>query len=55
VTKGLLVRLEARPGREDDVERFLVEARDLVECEPDTTASTSLRSMSGNRPWRGGR
>lgn len=33
VTKGLLVRLEARPGREDDVERFLVEGRSLVEQE----------------------
>ncbi|MGI9099088.1 MAG: hypothetical protein ACR2H2_11485 [Solirubrobacteraceae bacterium] len=33
MTKGLLVRLEARPGREDDVERFLVEGRSLVEQE----------------------
>jgi len=42
VTKGLLVRLEARPGREDDVERFLVEGRSLVEQEPDTTWPSSF-------------
>jgi quinol monooxygenase YgiN len=47
VTKGLLVRLEARPGREDDVERFLVEARDLVESEPDTTAWFAVRFGRG--------
>jgi hypothetical protein len=29
VTKGLLVRLEAKPGKEDVVERFLAEGRSL--------------------------
>ena len=36
VTKALLVRLEAQPGKEDAVEDFLVWARLLVEKEPAT-------------------
>jgi quinol monooxygenase YgiN len=43
VTKGLLVRLESKPGKEDEVERFLVEARPLVEQEPQTTAWFAVR------------
>ena len=39
VTKGLLVQLEAKPGKERAVEDFLVSALPLVEQEPDT------------RPW----
>ena len=38
VTVGLLVRLEAKPGRENDVEEFVKGALPVVEDEPDTTA-----------------
>jgi quinol monooxygenase YgiN len=38
VTVGLLVRLEAKPGRENDVEEFVKSALPIVEDEPDTTA-----------------
>jgi quinol monooxygenase YgiN len=43
VTVGLLVRLEARPGREADVERFLEGGLALVNEEPDTTAWFAIR------------
>jgi quinol monooxygenase YgiN len=43
VTKGLLVRLDAKRGREDDVEGFLNEGRSLVAQEPDTTAWFAVR------------
>lgn len=33
---GFLVEFEARPGKEDDVAKFLVDARELVEAEPGT-------------------
>src|SRR6266568_6825104 len=42
-TVGLLVRIEAKPGREADVERFLKSAVPLVEAEPATTAWFALR------------
>ncbi len=38
VTKGLLVRLEAKPGKEADVVRFLEGGLPLVQEEPATTA-----------------
>ncbi len=38
VTKGLLVRLEAKPGKEADVARFLEGGLPLVQEEPATTA-----------------
>ncbi len=38
VTKALLVRLEARPGREADVRAFLEGGLDIVNDEPATTA-----------------
>lgn len=38
VTKGLLVRIEAKAGKEADVEAFLKSALPLVQAEPDTTA-----------------
>jgi hypothetical protein len=38
VTKGLLVTLEALPGKEADVEEFLDAGRSLVGEEPDTVA-----------------
>jgi hypothetical protein len=38
VSKGLWVPLEAKPGKEADVAKFLEGGRSLVEDEPDTTA-----------------
>ncbi|WP_406815762.1 putative quinol monooxygenase [Mycobacterium sp. M23085] len=38
-TKALLVRIEAKPGKEDAVEKFLLSALPLVEQEP------------GTKPW----
>ena len=43
VTKALLVRLEAKPGKEADVENFLNSGLALVEEEPDTTAWFAIR------------
>ena len=43
VTVGLLVRLEAKPGKEADVERFLEGGLALVNDEPDTTAWFALK------------
>jgi quinol monooxygenase YgiN len=38
VTKGLWVPLEAKPGKEAEVTRFLEGGQSIVEGEPDTTA-----------------
>ncbi len=38
VTKGLLVTIEAKPGKERDVEEFLRGGQAIVEGEPATTA-----------------
>ncbi|MEO5884953.1 MAG: antibiotic biosynthesis monooxygenase [Candidatus Limnocylindrales bacterium] len=38
VTKALLVRLEAKPGREEDVRAFLEGGLAIVNEEPETTA-----------------
>ena len=43
VRVGLLVRLEAREGREADVERFLEGGLALVEEEPETIAWFAIR------------
>ena len=43
VTLGLLVRLEAKPGKEADVENFLKGGLPLVEQEPATTAWFAIR------------
>lgn len=43
VTVGLFVRLEAKPGRENDVENFLASGLALVQEEPATTAWFALR------------
>ena len=43
VTKALLVRLEARPGKERAVEEFLVSALPLVEREPGTKPWLAVR------------
>ena len=46
VTVGLLVTLEAKPGREADVQRFLEGGLALVNEEPDTTAWFAIRMGS---------
>jgi quinol monooxygenase YgiN len=43
VTKGLIVRLEATPGREEDVAAFLRDALPLVQAEPQTVAWFAVR------------
>jgi quinol monooxygenase YgiN len=43
VTVGLFVRLEAKPGREKDVEAFLRGGLPLVEAEPATTVWFGIR------------
>ena len=43
VTVGLLVRLEAKPGRQQELEEFLQSARPLVENEPGTIAWFAVR------------
>lgn len=43
VSVGLFVRLEARPGREADVERLLASGLALVEEEPATIAWFAVR------------
>ena len=43
VTKGLLVRFDALPGKEDEVKDFLDSGRGLVEGEPATTAWFAIR------------
>lgn len=43
VSKGLLVRLEAKSGLDDEVEKFLISALPLVRQEPATTAWFAIR------------
>lgn len=43
VTKGLIVRLEAKPGKEESVEAFLAGALPLVQAEPETRAWFAFR------------
>lgn len=43
VTKGLLVRFDALPGKEDEVEEFLDTGLQLVEQEPATIAWFGIR------------
>jgi quinol monooxygenase YgiN len=43
VTVGLLVRLEAKPGKEAAVEKFLNDGLALVQQEPATTAWFAVR------------
>jgi quinol monooxygenase YgiN len=43
VTKALFVRLEAKPGKEADVERFLKEGLPIVQQEPATTSWFGIR------------
>ena len=43
VTEALFVRLEAKPGKEEAVERFLKDALPAVEAERDTPAWFAIR------------
>lgn len=43
VKLALFVRLEAKPGKEKDVERFLLDGLPLVQAEPATTAWFGIR------------
>jgi quinol monooxygenase YgiN len=43
VSVGLLVRIEAKPGKEADVERFLEQGRSLVDDEPATARWFAFR------------
>jgi quinol monooxygenase YgiN len=43
ITVGLLVRLEAKPGKEAEVEAFLKGGLALVEDEPETTVWFAIR------------
>ena len=43
VTVSLLVRLEAKPGKEQDVENFLRSGLQLAEAEPGTVSWYALR------------
>ena len=43
VTVALLVRLEAKPGKEAEVESFLKSGLTLAQEEPDTTAWFAIR------------
>jgi quinol monooxygenase YgiN len=43
ITEALLVRLEAKPGKEADVEKFLNSGLSLVEDEPKTTTWFAIR------------
>ncbi len=43
VTKGLLVRVEAKPGKEADVENFLRGALPLAQAEPATITWYAIR------------
>jgi hypothetical protein len=44
ITTGLIVRLVAKPGREEDVEAFLRSALPLVDDEPRTVAWLAVRT-----------
>jgi quinol monooxygenase YgiN len=43
VEVGLFVRLEAKPGKEDEVAQFLSSAQPLAEAEPGTMAWFAIR------------
>lgn len=44
VTKGLIVRLEAKPGMEEELASFLRDALPLVQAEEETIAWFALRA-----------
>ena len=43
VTVGLLVTLQARPGKEDELAGFLASALPLAQAEPETTAWFAIK------------
>ena len=43
ITKALFVRLEAKPGKEDDLEKFLINGLAIVQGEPATTTWYGIR------------
>ena len=47
-TVGLIVRLEAKPGKEHEVAAFLHAAQRLVDDEPETIWWTAVRSSSSS-------
>lgn len=48
VTTGLVVRLEAQPGKEHDLAAFLADALPLVENEPETIAWFAVRTSASS-------
>ncbi|HSB39207.1 MAG TPA: antibiotic biosynthesis monooxygenase [Gaiellaceae bacterium] len=48
VTKGLIVRLEARPDKNDELAAFLSDALPLVEDEPQTVAWFAVRTSASS-------
>jgi quinol monooxygenase YgiN len=44
VTKGLIVRLEAKAGKEEELAAFLLDAVPLVDDEPETVAWLAVRA-----------
>ena len=48
VTKGLIVRLEAKSHKSDDLAAFLSDALPLVEREPQTVAWFALRARASS-------
>jgi quinol monooxygenase YgiN len=43
VTTGLIVRLDAKPGKEHDLAAFLIDSLPLVQNEPETVAWLAIR------------
>ncbi len=48
VTIGLIVRLDAQPGKEEELATFLVDALPLVEREPQTVAWFALKTSDSS-------
>lgn len=48
VTTGLIVRLDVRPGKENELAAFLTDALPLVENEPQTVAWLAVRTSASS-------
>jgi quinol monooxygenase YgiN len=48
VTTGLIIRLDAKPGKEKDLAAFLTDALPLVENEPQTVSWLAVRSSASS-------
>ena len=48
VTTGLIVRLDAQPGKEEELAMFLVDALPLVASEPQTVAWFALKTSDSS-------